>query len=112
MSKELQQKVLNFMEKSQAKYGRQVHIYEALSVGKTLFDRHCTAYTSIAFILRRISWRVSGGRIIFQGQDNFFYEIASDLITSLEEESEEKVTIFEQYAENCFRRSTFSFISQ
>lgn len=112
MSKELQQKVLDFMEKSQDKYGRQVRIHEALSVGKALFDRHFTTYSHTTFVLERVSWRISGGRIIFDGANNFFYEVAADLITSLEEESEEKVTIFEQYAENCFRRSTFSFISQ
>ena len=108
MNDKVQKLVLDFIAKCEGFYGKTLKIHEAITIAPRLFDRHSTTYSTSAFILKRVGWRVSGGMLMLEGE-TFFYEISASRIVELNESEDTKFEIFEQYTDTCYRRSNLRF---
>ena len=109
MEKALQEKILQFLEQCQAWEGSMLEVQEAISTRQDNFDRHFATFGFSTFLLRRVSWRISGGRIIFDGE-RCFYEIGADLLLAYEVLAYREFQFIEKYSEQCYRRSILKFL--
>jgi hypothetical protein len=108
MEKALQEKVIQFLEQCHAWEGCMLEVREAISTHKDNFDRHFTTFGLSAFLLRRASWRISGGRIIFDGEHGY-YEIGADLLLAFDALANNEFQFIEKYGDQCYRQSILKF---
>ncbi len=89
--------------------GKRIHVKESISTNKYNFDRHFSTYSEMEFELKNFGVRISGGRAMFMGE-NQFYEIGSNLLIKFENQGDNKYELVEKYSENVFRKSILKFL--
>lgn len=104
LSEALKLKVIHFIESSEKYSGKKIRFQEAISTNTLNFDRHFTTFNAAEFILDKVFWRISGGRIIFDGKESY-YEISADRITDFQEIGDGIFEFLEMYSETVYRRS-------
>lgn len=104
----LQSKIIYFIENSEKYNDSKVLIYESISTNQQNFDRHFTTFSKTGFVLEKIYWRISGGRMIIDGGD-FYYEIWLDKIIDFQEIEEDNFVFLEEYSDKIYRQSKITF---
>lgn len=105
LSEELKSKIIHFVESCEKYHGKKVRFREAISTNQLNFDRHFTTFNASEFILEKVFWRISGGRIIFDGKESY-YEICLDRITDFQELGEGVFEFLERYGETVYRKTS------
>ena len=100
---ETKNKVIQFLETFNNNIGKTLHFREALCTNKENFDRHFTTFSSTQFVLTYFGARISGARIMFDGEV-LNYEISFDRIYSFEE-NENGIILLEKYSEKIYRKT-------
>ncbi len=98
-------RLITFYQECEKFYGVKIEISEAISTNTLNFDRHFTTFSNTEIILNRFGWRISGGRIMFEGK-KLNYEIAVDRITNFTELEQDTFEFIEKYCETVFRKTT------
>ena len=107
-SETIKNEVLIFLESFDVNIGRNLNFRESICTNKESFDRHFTTFSSTEFILTNFGARISGSRIMINGQ-KLNYEISLDRITKFEKK-ENQTIIFETYSENVIRRTIIEIL--
>jgi hypothetical protein len=94
--------------KGEAFYGKKMIIQEFLSLNGENFDRHFTTWACSEFILQKIGGRISGGRIIWEGEKSY-YEVCADIVVNFLQKSEMEMEFLEKYSETVFRKTIIRF---
>ena len=84
-----------------------IHYYEFCN--NSNFDRHFTTSNSLSFTVTNIACRISGARIMLQGEE-LYYEIAMDLLLDFMEKENQTFEFLEKYSENVYRKTILKFL--
>ena len=103
MTEDMKHKIIEFIENFDVNKGKSLIFREAISTNKDNFDRHFTSYSKIEFILLNFTVRISGARMMFDG-DKMNYEIGVDHIIQFEDK-EGEIEILEALSEKVYRRT-------
>ena len=106
MTDELKTRLLAFIERGESLHGRTLHIHEAISTNQQNFDRHFTTFARTDLVLTRFGGRISGARLMFESE-NQYYEISADRIIRFTEQAHE-LEFVEQYSETVYRKTTIT----
>lgn len=101
--------IKHFIETFNKNIGKTLYFKEAISTQKENFDRHFTSFSSTEFLLTNFTARISGARIMFDGE-KLNYEISLDRVISLEE-SECQFIFIEAYSEDVYRQTILKVIN-
>jgi hypothetical protein len=106
----IKNKVIHFLETFSINIGKTLLFKESICTNKNNFDRHFTTYSSTEFKLTHFTARVSGARIMFDGE-KLNYEVSIDRIINFEEDSDE-ISFLESYSEDIYRRTIIKILSE
>lgn len=109
LNEDLKNRILAFFENAEVFYGKNLKINESISTNPINFDRHFTTSTSLSFTLKNIACRISGARIMLQGEE-LYYEIAMDLLLDFMEKENQTFEFLEKYSENVYRKTILKFL--
>ncbi len=109
LNEKLKNKILEFIESAEIFYGKNLKITESISTNEINFDRHFTTSNSLSFTVINIACRISGARIMLQGEE-FYYEIAIDLLVDFMEKENQTFEFLEKYSENVYRKTILKFL--
>jgi hypothetical protein len=104
VNENLKNRILKFIENAEVFYGRKLKINESISTNSINFNRHFTTSNSLSFTVINIACRISGGRIMLQGEE-LYYEIAIDLLVDFIEKENQEFEFLEQYSETVYRKT-------
>jgi hypothetical protein len=107
---EIKNKVFHFLETFNLNIGKTLYFREAICTNKNNFDRHFTTNSSTEFKLTHFTARISGARIMFDGE-KLNYEISLDRIINFEENFTE-IMFLESYSEEIYRRTIIKIINE
>lgn len=108
MNPALKENLLAFYEHCDVFYGSEIKIREAISTNGLNFDRHFTTWSNMAFLFQRFGWRISGARIMFQGE-TMMYEISADRIMEFSTIAENEFEFIEMYSDTVYRKTNIKF---
>lgn len=108
MIDDIKTRLTTFVENSELFYGKRAIISESISTNKTNFDRHFSTFGRYELKLEKVSWRLSGGRIVFNQTDSY-YEVSIDNLVTFREKEGHCFEFLEKYSESVFRMTTLEF---
>src|SRR5688572_11542622 len=108
MTDELRNRLTAFTERVEMFYGRRAIISESISTNKTNFDRHFSTFGHYQINLERVSWRISGGRMIFS-QTDLYYEVSIDNLVEFQENEGDSFEFLEKYSDSVYRKTLLEF---
>jgi hypothetical protein len=103
MSETLKKEIISFMENGHQYVGKTLQFKSALSSYKDNFDRHFSSFSKTVFVLENFSCRISGARMMFEG-DTQYFEIGADLLTDFQK-TEDGFIFMEKYSDMVYRRT-------